>query len=94
MGDTPDNGIVPQAGNLNTGAWKTMENEWADWIKKGYEVNYNIDVYPPGAVRPDSFDVSYKIIDPKTGKVKYKKEKEFENKAGQKFDRVQFRDMD
>ena len=26
--DTPDTGIVPQAANLNLGAWKTMENEW------------------------------------------------------------------
>ncbi|QND51888.1 hypothetical protein HB779_08210 [Phyllobacterium sp. 628] len=94
MGDTPDYGIAPQAGNLNQGAWKTMENEWADWVNKGYEVDYNIDVYPPGSVRPDSFDVSYAVKDPKTGQIKYQKSKEFENKAGETFDRIRFRDME
>lgn len=38
FGDTPDEGIAPQAANLNMGAWRTMENEWADWTKLGYEV--------------------------------------------------------
>jgi hypothetical protein len=94
MGDTPDYGIAPQAGNLNTGAWKTMENEWADWIKKGKEVSYDIKVNPPGAVRPDSFEVIYKVIDPKTGEVKHTKKKTFRNQAGEKFDRVNFRDME
>lgn len=94
MGDTPDYGIVPQAGNLNTGAWKTMENEWADWVNKGYEVDYDIGVNPPGAVRPNSFDVEYTIRDPKTGAVKYSNEKRFKNEAGQSFNRVRFRDME
>ncbi|MCO4319044.1 DNA/RNA non-specific endonuclease [Phyllobacterium sp. 21LDTY02-6] len=94
MGDTPDYGIAPQAGNLNTGAWKTMENEWADWIKKGYEVDYQIDVYPPGSTRPDSFDVTYQVRDPKTNRTIYEDSPEFKNKSGQHFDRVSFRDME
>lgn len=94
MGDTPDEGIAPQAGNLNQGAWKTMENEWADWIKNGYEIDYNIDVKPPGAVRPDAFDVRYTVRDPKTGEIKYTKNNRFRNVAGQKFSRVPFRDME
>jgi hypothetical protein len=94
MGDTPDHGIAPQAGNLNTGAWKTMENEWADWIKKGYEINYKIDAYPPGSVRPDSFNVKYTVRDPKTGAIKDSKTKEFKNKKGEKFKRTPFRDME
>ncbi|KZK78995.1 putative ribonuclease YeeF [Pseudovibrio sp. W64] len=93
MGDTPDEGIAPQAGNLNQGAWKTMENEWADWIKKGYQVEYDIKVIPPGAVRPDAFDVSYKVVDPKTGKMRYKDKPSFENEAGETFDRIYFRDI-
>ncbi|MBO0664586.1 DNA/RNA non-specific endonuclease [Jiella flava] len=44
MVDTPDAGIAPQASNLNTCAWKTMENEWADWLRKGYRVDYDISV--------------------------------------------------
>jgi len=93
-GDTPDAGIAPQAGNLKMGAWKTMENEWADWVKKGYEIDYNIDVKPPGAVRPDAFDVQYTVRDPKTGEAKYTKKNRFRNVAGQKFVRVPFRDME
>jgi hypothetical protein len=94
MGDTPDYGIAPQAGNLNTGAWKTMENEWADWIKKGYEVDYQIDVFPPGAVRPDVFRAKYTVRDPKTGKVRYQNRANFQNQAGEKFERISFRDME
>ncbi|NLS00925.1 hypothetical protein HGP17_29195 [Rhizobium sp. P38BS-XIX] len=93
MGDTPDYGIAPQAGNLNTGAWKTMENEWADWIKKGYEVDYKVEVYPPGSVRPDSFKSTYTVRDPKTGAIKYKNSQKFKNKAGETFKRIPFREM-
>ncbi len=93
FGDTPDHGIAPQAGNLNQGAWKTMENEWADWTKKGYVVDYKTDVYPPGAVVPDSFETSYVVRNPKTGQIVYKNEKEFLNKAGEIFRRIPFRDM-
>jgi hypothetical protein len=94
MGDTPDYGIAPQAGNLNQGAWKTMENEWADWIKKGYEVDYQVDVYPPGSVRPDLFRSTYSVKDPKTGEIKYQNRKNFRNRAGETFERVPFRDME
>ncbi|WP_157889839.1 DNA/RNA non-specific endonuclease [Tritonibacter mobilis] len=93
FGDTPDEGIAPQAGNLNMGAWKTMENEWADWTKMGYEVDFKVDPYPPGAVRPDEFDVRYVVRDPKTGKIMYEVEREFDNEAGQSFKRVTWRDM-
>lgn len=94
FGDTPDQGIVPQASNLNRGAWKTMENEWADWIKKGYNVEYDIKVIPPGAVRPDAFKVKYKIVDPNTGAEKYSNDVAMRNRAGETFDRVKFRDME
>jgi hypothetical protein len=46
------------------------------------------------AVRPDSFNVSYKVIDPKTGKVKYQNWPKFKNKDGEKFQRINFRDME
>lgn len=93
FGDTPDEKIAPQAGNLNTGAWKTMENEWADWTKLGYEVNYKIDIYPPGSVRPDAFRSTYEVIDPKTGEVKYRNRDRFSNEAGQTFSRITWRRM-
>lgn len=92
-GDTPDEGIAPQARNLNTGAWKTMENEWAAWTRLGYEVNYKIDVYPPGAVRPDEFRTGYTVRDPQTGEILYENKSRFKNRAGQSFSRITWRQM-
>lgn len=101
MGDVPDQGIVPQAGNLNTGAWKTMENEWADWVaygrsnRKDIEISVEIDVDPPGAVRPDRFDVFYTVreVMPDGTKrvVQPERHASFRNQAGETFDRVYFR---
>ncbi|ATG47262.1 hypothetical protein CEW89_06570 [Celeribacter ethanolicus] len=93
FGDTPDQGIAPQAGNLNMGAWRTMENEWADWTKMGYEVDFKIDVYPPGAVRPDEFRTQYLVKDPQTGKTVYRGRQRFENEPGQSFKRITWREM-
>ncbi|MCK3768725.1 DNA/RNA non-specific endonuclease [Microbacterium aerolatum] len=87
-GDTPDVGIVPQASNLNRGAWKKMENEWADWSGQGYHVDYEVDVLPPGSVRPDRFEVSYTVTDPATGDVVRDHSTSFNNAAGELFDRI------
>jgi len=75
------------------GAWKTMENEWADWTKLGYEVEYKVDVYPPGSVRPDAFQSTYQVRDPKTGEVVYKNKEAFDNDENQTFIRIKWRDM-
>lgn len=88
FGDTADEGIVPQAANLNRGAWKTMENEWAAWVGRGYEVHYTVDVHPPGEVRPDRFEVEYTVMNPQTGAVAYRNWPSFLNEAGETFDRV------
>ena len=101
MTDVPDSGIVPQAGNLNTGAWKKMENEWADWINKyepangnHVEIDVNIDINPPGAVRPDSFDVEYSVFEVDATGTRtriHRNRTELENQPGESFDRVYFR---
>ncbi|MFJ2371180.1 DNA/RNA non-specific endonuclease [Microbacterium sp. NPDC087665] len=93
FGDTPDEGIVPQAANLNRGAWKKMENEWADWVGSGHQVDYRIDVDPPGAVRPDNFKVEYVVSDPATGEIVWNNKETFPNSAGGTFDRVYSADM-
>ena len=54
----------------------------------------HIAVKPPGAVRPNAFDVTYTVRDPKTGAIKYTKKNRFRNAAGQKFNRVPFRNME
>ena len=84
---------MPQAANLNRGAWKKMENEWADWVGKGYQVDYDIDVHPPGAVRPDCFEVTYTVSNPETGAVVHRDWPAFWNEAGESFDRVSRGDM-
>ncbi|HCS60189.1 MAG TPA: hypothetical protein DIW46_02165 [Microbacterium sp.] len=88
FGDTPDEGIAPQAANLNRGAWKKMENEWADWTAEGCRVDYRISVDPPGAARPDNFQVAYVISDPATGRIVETRSPSFENVSGQTFDRI------
>jgi hypothetical protein len=88
FGDTPDEGIVPQIANLNRGAWKKMESEWADWIAEGARVDYRIAVDPPGSVRPDAFRVVYVVSDPATGEVIEVRDPSFANVNGQTFDRL------
>jgi hypothetical protein len=65
-------------GNLNKGAWKRMENKWADALKadppKEVEVEINA-FYDAESKRPEAFEVKY-VIDGKSKKVF------FENKPG------------
>ncbi|WP_181949606.1 DNA/RNA non-specific endonuclease, partial [Yersinia aleksiciae] len=54
--------LVPMDGNLNKGAWKQMENTWANALKDGKQVNVKIEpVYSGDSVRPESFKVRYSI---------------------------------
>ncbi|WP_416768935.1 hemagglutinin repeat-containing protein [Pseudomonas sp. RHF3.3-3] len=54
--------LVPMDGNLNKGVWKVMENVWSDAAKAGKSVNVKIEpIYSGGGVRPDRFNVSYRI---------------------------------
>lgn len=100
FGDVPREGIVPQAGNLNTSAWKTMENEWADWIAYGkannkkVEIEVNVDIDPPGAVRPDHFYGDYTVYEVNadgTRSVLRTQPIDMANEPGETFDRVYFR---
>ncbi|RYG93338.1 hypothetical protein EU803_04365 [Loktanella sp. IMCC34160] len=102
MGDTVDGGIAPQVRNLNRGAWKTMENEWADWLNvyrppPGHQVEIDVDIFvdPPGAEVPDGFDVAYRVFEVDAygnRKQIYENEYQFLNRPGESFERVTFRD--
>ena len=37
--------LFPQNAKLNTEAYKTLENELADWIEAGGEVKLNVKLY-------------------------------------------------
>jgi filamentous hemagglutinin len=54
--------LVPMDGNLNKGAWKSMENAWVKAVDEGKKVNVKIEpVYGGPGVRPDRFVISYSI---------------------------------
>ncbi|AYH48267.1 hemolysin BL-binding protein [Dickeya fangzhongdai] len=54
--------LVPMDGNLNKGAWKQMENTWANALKDGKAVDVNIQpMYSGNNTRPDRVIVQYSI---------------------------------
>ena len=54
--------LYPQSANLNQGAWKTMENTWADGMVAGKDVKIEVEaVFSGASKRPDSFKVKYTI---------------------------------
>lgn len=85
--------LFPQNGNFNVSAYKTLENEWADWIESGKEVRITVDLTPQGQDRPDRVRVSYEVIDPASGDVVYDQRVTFRNEAGQHYERVPRADM-
>jgi DNA/RNA non-specific endonuclease len=59
--------LYPQSANLNQGAWKTMENSWADAMVQGKDVKIEVEaIFSGTSKRPDAFDVSYWIDGVKT----------------------------
>lgn len=54
--------ILPINGNLNKGAWKSMENTWASALKDGKSVSVKIEpIYFGNNVRFTRFNVKYSI---------------------------------
>lgn len=54
--------LIPMNGNLNKGAWKQMENSWANALKDGKKVDVNIQpIYSGSNMRPDRVIVKYSI---------------------------------
>jgi hypothetical protein len=84
--------IFPQNTQFNNSAYRTMENEWADWIRSGHELSVDVKLIGDG-VRPDRVEVFYKVVDPANGKTVFKNSADFANEAGQVFDRVRKSDM-
>lgn len=54
--------IVPQDGRLNQGAYKSLEDQWANALQSGKKVTVNIEVtYDSTSLRPNGFSVEYSI---------------------------------
>lgn len=85
--------LFPQNGNFNVSAYKTLENEWADWIDSGKDVHIVVELTPKGQDRPNHVRVAYEVTDPATGKVVYDQRVTFRNEAGQHYERVPRADM-
>lgn len=85
--------LFPQNGNFNVSAYKTLENEWADWIESGKDVHIVVELTPKGQDRPNHVRVAYEVTDPATGKVVYDQRVTFRNEAGQHYERVPRADM-
>ncbi len=88
MDDQGAKNLFPQNANLNRSAYKSMENEWADWLASGKEIKLKIDLDPPGATRPDKIIAQYDVIDPSTGDAVFSRTHDFANQAGEIFERV------
>ena len=81
--------MFPQNANFNNGAFKKIENEWADWInKKGGSVEVDIQLVGNSA-RPDKVKVSYQLKDA-NGHVVREVTEQFKNQSGPTFDRQYF----
>lgn len=85
--------LFPQNGNFNVSAYKTLENEWADWIDSGKDVHIVVELTPKGRDRPNHVRVAYEVTDPATGRVVYDQRVTFRNEAGQHYERVPRADM-
>ena len=81
--------MFPQNANFNNGAFKKMENEWADWItKKGGSVEVDLRLVGD-AKRPGAVEIRYKLLDA-DGNVYKTRAHELENRAGEVFNREYF----
>lgn len=87
----PQNGVPDGAlKNFNGSAFKTLENELADWVEAGGRVDYevkfsNFDAKFPD--RPNTVRIEYKVYNEQGVEV-YKNRRIFENEAGQTFSRL------
>jgi hypothetical protein len=85
--------MFPQDVQFNNSAYKKMENEWGDWVKKGKEVDVQVSLSGGTPTRPDRVNVRYEVTDPATGETVFSRAKVFKNEAGETFDRVRAKDM-
>ena len=86
--------MFPQQANFNTGPYARMEQEWADWLEHGMDIDITVELAPAGAQFPEQVTVDYSVTDPETGTVVYDPRiTVFDNEPGQLFDRIAQRDM-
>ncbi|MEJ2639040.1 MAG: DUF4781 domain-containing protein [Desulfosarcinaceae bacterium] len=81
--------MFPQDAHLNRGAYKTLENEMADWIHAGVDVHVKVKLDNFQNGRPTEIDISYQVVDPHSGKQVFKSKALFDNDTNQSYNRVE-----
>ncbi|MFN6981243.1 MAG: DNA/RNA non-specific endonuclease [Brevundimonas sp.] len=84
--------LFPQNGDFNISAYKTLENEMADWVEAGAEVRVTVDLLG-GGDRPVRVRVAYEVLSAASGDVVYENTVLFGNEADRTFDRTSSSDM-
>lgn len=84
--------LFPQNGDFNISAYKTLENEMADWVEAGAEVRVAVDLLGSGD-RPVRVRVVYEVVNAASGEIVYDNNVLFENAPDQTFDRAPSSDM-
>ena len=99
VGDQGDINMFPQNGvsmeglkNFNGSAYKSMENELADWVEAGGTVKFDVSFDDFVGDRPGTVGVNY-VVTNDAGDVVYRNEQLFDNEAGQTFNRVSKSDI-
>ncbi|GIN14192.1 hypothetical protein J26TS2_40590 [Shouchella clausii] len=63
FGGSPElDNLVSQSSNINLSQYKKLENQWANAVKEGKQVNVNVKIeYSGNSSRPSTFNVQYEI---------------------------------
>jgi hypothetical protein len=85
--------MFPQDAQFNNSAYKRLENELQAWVDNGFQVEGRTTFDPPGSVRPDTVSVDYVVTNPQTGDIVHWRAVEFQNQAGQTFNRMSTRQV-
>lgn len=84
--------LFPPNGDFNISAYKTLENEMADWVEAGAEVRVTVDLLG-GGDRPVRVRVAYEVLSAASGDVVYENNVLFRHEADQTFDRTPSSDL-
>lgn len=84
--------LFRQTDHFNNPVYRTMENEWSAFVTRGAEVEFTINLIPPG-IDPHSVTVKYNVFDQHGTAVHFRFEK-FENNEQQSFRRLPTRDIE
>ena len=88
----PETGAVEKLKNFNGSAYKTMENEIADWVKAGGKVDIKVSFSDFDGARPSNVHYDYSVRN-SAGKIVYEKKDVFSNQAGEIFKRISNADI-